>query len=168
MPKIGILLILTGLTFFRCNSNTNRETLTQVGTIDALLGGIYDGEYSLIELARHGDFGLGTFNTLNGEMIILDGKIYQATADGKVALADLNGKTPFASVTYFDSDSHIAIPAGTNFDSLIKHIVVGVNVPGYHLYFITKDRQAGGHLLTFTIAEKTLAQNEHSKRRSEI
>ncbi|MCK8517759.1 acetolactate decarboxylase [Methanoculleus sp. 7T] len=29
----------------------------------------------------------------------------------------------------------------------------GVNVPGYHLHFITSDRNAGGHLLDMTVAE---------------
>ncbi len=29
----------------------------------------------------------------------------------------------------------------------------GINVPGYHLHFITSDRAAGGHLLDMTVAE---------------
>jgi acetolactate decarboxylase len=39
----------------------------------ALLAGVYDGNVTIRELLRHGDFGLGTFNALDGEMLVLDG-----------------------------------------------------------------------------------------------
>lgn len=45
--------------------------LFQYSTLEALLGGVYDGEVTVGELLTHGDFGLGTFNSLDGEMIIL-------------------------------------------------------------------------------------------------
>lgn len=35
----------------------------QVATIDALLCGVYDGHLSLAQVGRHGDFGIGTFET---------------------------------------------------------------------------------------------------------
>jgi len=34
------------------------------------------------ELKRNGDFGIGTFNALDGEMIGLDGAFYQIKVDG--------------------------------------------------------------------------------------
>ena len=45
----------------------------QTSTIAALLDGIYDGDVTIAELLTHGDFGLGTFNHLDGEMVVLDG-----------------------------------------------------------------------------------------------
>jgi len=125
MSNSRFVLIMMGVVVFSCSPKADRETLTQVGTIDALLGGIYDGEFPLRELVKRGDLGVGTFNTLNGEMVVLDGQIYQVTSDGKVALVDQNDKTPFAA---------------------------GVNVPGYHLHFLSADKSAGGHLLAFTTA----------------
>ena len=56
------------------------------------------------ELKKHGDFGIGTFDALDGEMIVLDGVVYQAKADGHIYQAADNLTTPFATVTYFDSD----------------------------------------------------------------
>ena len=41
------------------------------------MAGVYDGDLTYQELARHGDFGLGTFDALDGEMIALDGAFYQ-------------------------------------------------------------------------------------------
>ncbi|MBA3390836.1 MAG: acetolactate decarboxylase, partial [Rubrobacter sp.] len=59
------------------------HTLFQTSTIDALLEGKYDGDVSFAELADRGDFGLGTFDALDGEMIALDGDFYGVRADGR-------------------------------------------------------------------------------------
>jgi len=81
-----------------------RETLYQVSTIDALMQGVYDGVQPISELKKHGDFGIGTFDALEGEMIVLDGKVYQAKADGRVYAVMDNATTPFATVTHFNRD----------------------------------------------------------------
>jgi acetolactate decarboxylase len=75
--------------------------ITQVATIDALLAGVYEGHMSLADLRKHGDFGLGTFHHLDGEMILLDGVFYKAQADGKVTRPPLSETTPFATVVHF-------------------------------------------------------------------
>ena len=58
--------------------------LFQTSTLQALMAGVYDGDLTFQALARHGDFGLGTFDALDGEMIALDGAFYQIKADGRV------------------------------------------------------------------------------------
>ena len=77
------------------------QTLFAYSTIDALLSGSYDGELTLRQLAIHGNFGIGTFNHLDGEMILLDGVFYHAHADGTVSVASPAKRTPLASVTRF-------------------------------------------------------------------
>ena len=49
----------------------------QTSTMGALLNGVYEGDVTIRELLRHGDFGLGTFNGLDGEMLVLDGVCYR-------------------------------------------------------------------------------------------
>jgi acetolactate decarboxylase len=78
------------------------HTLFQTSTIDALLDGNYDGDVSFAELKARGDFGLGTFDALDGEMIALDGDFYQIRADGEAYPVDEHAKTPFAVVTIFE------------------------------------------------------------------
>ncbi len=82
----------------------DRDVLYQVSTIDALMQGVYDGVQPVGEIRRHGDFGIGTFDALDGEMIVLDGVIYQARADGHISTAADSQTAPFATVTYFDRD----------------------------------------------------------------
>lgn len=85
-------------------NSPERDILYQVSTIDALMQGVYDGNVTVGDLRKHGDFGIGTFNRLDGEMIVLDGQVWQAKSDGTVSPAADNQTTPFATVTYFDTD----------------------------------------------------------------
>jgi acetolactate decarboxylase len=82
----------------------DREVLYQVSTIDALMQGVFDGVQPIGEIRKRGDFGIGTFDALDGEMIVLDGVVYQAKADGRIYTTTDSQTTPFATVTYFDRD----------------------------------------------------------------
>jgi acetolactate decarboxylase len=82
----------------------------QTSTIGALLDGVYDGDVTIGELLQHGDFGLGTFNHLDGEMVILDGVCYHLRADGSARIAGHADLTPFAVVTWFKADQSIQVP----------------------------------------------------------
>jgi acetolactate decarboxylase len=77
------------------------SSLYAYSTIDALLAGTYDGDLTIRELGTKGDFGIGTYNRLDGEMLALDGVFYHATADGAVTPAGPQDKTPLAYVTFF-------------------------------------------------------------------
>jgi acetolactate decarboxylase len=57
------------------------RNMFQSSTTAALVEGVYSGSISSSILLKRGSFGLGTFENLDGEMIILDGEIYQARGD---------------------------------------------------------------------------------------
>ena len=78
------------------------HTLFQTSTIEALLEGNYDGDVSFAELQDRGDFGLGTLDALDGEMVALDGGFYQIKADGRAYVIEGRTRTPFAVVTFFE------------------------------------------------------------------
>lgn len=211
--------IVFALFFFACPAGllAHNDIITQISTIDALLNGVYDGKITLQQLANHGDFGIGTFHALDGEMLMLDGRIYQVDSRGAVNQPAMELTTPFAATTFFDSDRTHDIQAGTTYDVFQKQMdtllptpnifyavkitgvfrtvktrsvpkqarpypplkevaktqpvfnfknvagtmvgfrcppyVTGINVPGYHLHFITQDRQSGGHVLGFTLVD---------------
>jgi len=67
----------------------------------ALMKGIYEEDTTIAEIKKQGDFGLGTFNDLDGEMVMLDGIAYQLKTDGIAYLVDDAAQTPFACVTFF-------------------------------------------------------------------
>ena len=84
------------------------HTITQVSTIGALLAGAYDGQIACAELRRYGDLGIGTFDRLDGEMVVLDGTVYQVRADGSVRVPPGTTTTPTAMVARFTPE--IAVP----------------------------------------------------------
>jgi acetolactate decarboxylase len=199
----------------------NQATLTQVSTYQALIMGIYDGELTYSRLAKHGDFGIGTVEGIDGEMIALDGIFYQAKVDGSVLQVDNSMKAPFAMVHFFRGDRLVFLKERIDdFDQLkiylerqlptanrpyafriagtfpnvkvrsvpgqnrpypplqdviarqavfefsgIKGTMVGywmpgtlssVNLPGFHLHFISDDRKHGGHVLDCRLSEASV------------
>ncbi|MGV2290736.1 acetolactate decarboxylase [Trinickia sp. YCB016] len=77
------------------------HTLFQVSTSGALVAGVFDRETSVESILEHGDFGLGTFAHLDGEMVVLDGRAYQVQGNGRVFEAGMDAGAPFAVVTRF-------------------------------------------------------------------
>ena len=208
------------LLVFSCSKEKNgRQSIVQVSTIDALMQGVYDGTTSLSGLKRYGNFGIGTFNALDGEMIFLDDSFYQVKADGKIYKPLQSVLSPFATVTFFDPETKrdISATSYTNLkpaiDSLMytsnyfyaiklhgtfhrvktrsvpsQHkpypplvkvtvnqpefesqsvtgtvsgfycppFVTGINVPGYHLHFLSDKRDFGGHILEFELEKGVL------------
>ncbi|HMO50199.1 MAG TPA: acetolactate decarboxylase [Kiritimatiellia bacterium] len=80
------------------------DTVTHAGIIADLAGGRYEGFYAVSNLFRYGNHGLGTFDRLDGEMIIHSGRVYRADVDGMLSAADPAVLTPFAVVTFFTPD----------------------------------------------------------------
>ena len=90
----------------------------QVATISSLLAGAYDGDTTVDEMLRHGDFGLGTFNGVDGEMMVLDGQVYRGTTDGRAHLVARSELTPFAVVVDFHAQASMPVAAGQSLEKL--------------------------------------------------
>jgi acetolactate decarboxylase len=196
------------------------EKISQFSTINALMAGCYEGQFKCGDLTRMGDFGIGTFDKLDGEMVLLDGTVYQVKSDGRICRVSKNLLTPFAIVTDFSSDQQIELNGNYNFGELQRQIdsrlpgrnifyairidgrfeyvrtrsvpaqqkpyrkltevvkdqpvfettdtsgtlvgfkcpdyIFGLNVPGYHLHFVSDKRDFGGHLLECRIREPVI------------
>jgi len=225
IPSRGFLLLLPAIliTLACCTvPPAPAQEVMQISTYPALQMGLYDGDVTYAELAEMGNFGIGTFDGMDGEMIALDGQFYQARTDGSVRRADNGLETPFATVTFFAAEQRLQ-PAGplasydllkdylagvapsTNrpyairLDGTFSHIKIrsvprqsepyppladvvaqqttweredirgtlvgywfpeylsALNAPGYHLHFISDDRQIAGHLLECSLNSATIA-----------
>ncbi|MEA2259704.1 MAG: acetolactate decarboxylase, partial [Acidobacteriaceae bacterium] len=94
------------------------HTLFQVSTSGALVQGIYERAVSSAFLLNYGDFGIGTFDNLDGEMVVLDGVIYQVRSDGTVKKIIDDTGTPFAVVVKFAADQDQTIASASSFEEL--------------------------------------------------
>jgi acetolactate decarboxylase len=208
----AVLAVLAGCVALPPPEQEVGGSVTQISTYPALELGLYDGDVSYAELAQMGNFGIGTFDGMDGEMIALDGEFFQARSDGSVRKADEGLETPFATVTFFTAAQRLqtsgplgsydelkaylaaaappenrpcAIRVDGSFPAIkirsipvqsepyppladvvaqqttweltgLRGTLVGywfpeylsaLNAPGYHLHFISADRQIAGHLL---------------------
>ena len=98
------------------------RTLYQTSTMSALLDGIYDGSVTVAELLEHGDFGVGTFNHLDGEMIVNDGVCFHLFSGGEASMASPDDLTPFAAVTTFEADTTFNVVTPTSRAELLAQI----------------------------------------------
>lgn len=94
------------------------HTLFQISISGALVAGVYDKEVSVESILQHGDFGLGTFANLDGEMVVLDGRVYQVQGTGHVSEATPNAGAPFAVVTRFSPQTDVEIESVASFEDL--------------------------------------------------
>jgi len=117
-----------------CNSPRTEDTVSQVSTIDALLAGVYDGEVTLKQLLAMGNTGIGTFDCLDGEMVVLDGKVYQVRADGMVRTPSLDTTTPFATVINFKADAAVRTEKDMDYPALQK--MLDRISPGKNLFYV--------------------------------
>ena len=81
--------------------------LFQYNTLGALMAGLYGGSLTVGELLEHGDLGLGTLDSIDGELIVLDGKAYQAKGSGEVpevVEVDAEMKVPYAAVIHHQAE----------------------------------------------------------------
>jgi acetolactate decarboxylase len=135
----------------RLHSPKIAPAIYQTSTMAALLEGIYDGDVTIAELLTHGDFGLGTFNHLDGEMIVLNGTCYHLRSDGSASIAALDDRTPFAAVTWFKPDQVIPVPVQASRADLMRlidltvtsiNLIQAIRVDGTFNYVKTRTVEA--------------------------
>ena len=66
------------------------------------MDGVASGGIELSQLQELGTYGLGTFESIDGEMVMIGGVSYHLRADGSIETATAHNKLPFAMVTRFE------------------------------------------------------------------
>ncbi|KAG9780010.1 hypothetical protein KCU88_g3871, partial [Aureobasidium melanogenum] len=73
----------------------------QYSLVNALMSGVSDSGITAAQLASKGNQGLGTFVRIDGELLLLDGTVYQLQASGKIRVAAPTDQIPYAVSTHF-------------------------------------------------------------------
>lgn len=201
-----------------------KNKMYQVSTLQALALGYTRAVITVEELLEEGDTGLGTYEDVNGEMIVLDGHCYRARHDGSVIEVDGKAGVPFSAVARLQGEREFPLEAmpdiqsirteltrrieehfGLNSMHVVRidgsfdrvdarseapyrshHVTLktvldsnqtafvfenirgslvgvyypdhmdGINMPGWHLHFISEDRTKGGHVFDVTMKEGTV------------
>ena len=196
----------------------------QVSTLQALALGYSRAVITVGELLRQGDTGLGTFEDVNGEMIVMEGNCYRADQSGQVSIVPEETGVPFAAVATLSGEQQFEINGLRDIESVrseltrkieerfglnsmhvvridgefekvdarseapyrshhvsLKQILEdtqrafvfenirgslvgvyfpdymdGINMPGWHLHFLSEDRLKGGHVFDVSIKAATV------------
>ena len=116
----------------------DRESIAQVALLQSLAQGYFGGTITAGELRTLGDTGIGTFEGLNGEMIVLDGVVYQALGDGRVIVCPDETIIPFSNVTFFDNDISVKLSNISNKAALEKVLNQAVKKNGVNSFYMIK------------------------------
>ncbi len=100
------------------NSTKNPGTLFQLSAFNTFSSGNFEGNTTFAELEKNGDFGIGTLNGLNGEMIALNGVFYQIPTSGTPRQIGSSEKTPYATVTFFRATQTTQLFSEANYSQL--------------------------------------------------
>ena len=119
-------------------SKTDRETIYQVSLLQGLTLGDYNGSVSVKELKQKGDTGIGTFEGVNGELIMVDGTVYRAKSDGSIETAPDDETIPFANVTFFDTDEKQDISGVSSIADLKKLLDEKVEKLGRNQFYMVR------------------------------
>ena len=104
------------------NQAQKREAMYQVSLLQSLTEGDFEGSVTVGDLKQHGDTGIGTFDGLNGELVMLDGQVWQAAGDGSVNLMEDTATIPFGNVTFLDSDETLDVSGAASFEALLEQL----------------------------------------------
>lgn len=207
------------------DSYARKPVFFQVSTLNALMVGNFDGAVTVGCLKRHGSWGIGTYEGLDGEAIICDGHAYHAHYDGTATEYANGNRLAFATVAdltdratairlqgisklaaikhaldrarraYDDNDNAWCLVSlrGSFTDILVRSCrkcetkpyptfpelasnqyehayardtgwligvwtptyLEGINMPGWHLHYLSDDRSRGGHVLNLSVDQAT-------------
>ena len=84
---------------------TKRPPVFISAPIAALVEGIYRADTTVGQVRAKGDLGIGTFNDLDGEMVLIDGTVYCLRPQGDAEIIADDVHTPFAISTHFSGDT---------------------------------------------------------------
>ncbi|WP_204508376.1 acetolactate decarboxylase [Aestuariivirga litoralis] len=98
--------------------------------IAALVEGIYRADTTIGLLRQKGNLGIGTFNDLDGEMVLLDGQVYCLRPQGDAELIPDDVRTPFALTSQFKGDTEDAFGkvAEADFEHALLDLVPSTNL----------------------------------------
>lgn len=134
----GTMLFNTATADAASAPKNDRETIYQVALLQSLTMGYFDGSITVKQLKTFGDTGIGTFEGLDGEMIVLDGVVYRANQQCKINVVKDNITVPFSNVTFFDKDFSVNLNNVDDKEALEKILDSYVDKHGRNSFYMVK------------------------------
>jgi acetolactate decarboxylase len=108
----------------------SNNTVLQISTVSALEHGVFYPVTTVGELKKHGNHGVGAFEHMDGELILLDGKAYNGMYSGKVVLMDDNAPITYGAISSFKPNTTVSlqnIPSYAGLQQSIDKLLPNIN-----------------------------------------
>jgi acetolactate decarboxylase len=96
--------------------------VAQVGTYDYLVQPDYDGLAPVSAVVGESTIGLGTFDRLDGELVMIGGVVYRVGTDGVPRKASMKRSTPWFEGVRFIPQTSMRLAEGTECSALVPLI----------------------------------------------
>jgi alpha-acetolactate decarboxylase len=93
----------------------------QYSLINALMSGVSDSGITVSTLLTKGNQGLGTFVLMDGELLLLDGTVYQLQSEGRIRIADAEDQIPYAAAIEFQPQRTLNVVLETK--NAVNHVL---------------------------------------------
>ena len=102
----------------------------------AFVNKVFDADLKVSTLKANGDIGLGSFDLLDGEMVMVDGIPYRIREDGEVSVGQDDDEIVYANAAFFDEDGSIDMAAAVDYDKF--RAVINQDLPSLNLFYAFK------------------------------
>lgn len=118
------------------SDSVNNNTFYQYNIWAAFVNRVFDGSLTVSDLKQKGDVGLGSFDMLDGEMVMLDGVPYRVREDGTVSEGADNDELVYADATFFHADENFSFNNLLHLDSL--KLALNAKLPSPNNFYAVK------------------------------
>lgn len=153
MKKLTFIITAFTLIFYSCENHEKHDndsdenhfvheeqakpdTYFHYSIWHAFVNKVFDADLKISELKANGDIGLGSFDLLDGEMVMLDGVPYRIREDGKVSVGADNDEIVYANAAFFDQDGSFVINKTVDYDQF--RAICNENLPSLNLFYAFK------------------------------
>jgi len=112
-----VLLLLPVFLLFSCTPG-NDDSIFHYSVLKALDNGVLEGMMTVKDLKKHGDMGIGAFNKLDGELVLMNHIVYRVSQDGKIMQPSDETLIPYSIVTFYKQDHSLLLEGKTDYPAL--------------------------------------------------
>lgn len=114
----------------------DKDTFFQYNIWWGFVNKIFQGNLTVKEMKERGDIGLGSYDLLDGELVMLDGISYRFRDDGSVAVADDDDKVIYVNAGFFEPEMTFEITEQINYDRLRE--IINLKLPTLNQFYSFK------------------------------
>jgi acetolactate decarboxylase len=129
-----------------------KDTLFQVSTVTGLERGLFYPVTTVGQMKQHGNIGVGAFEGMDGELLIIDGQAYNAMYDGKVVPVEDNSPIVYGAVAFLNADRTASMQNVASYEQLQQNLEK--LVPNQNIFYVFKIQATFNYLKVRSTAKQ--------------